>query len=268
MSKGKELDLEKLVNKVRELAEKAGEAIMEIYKDLHDEDVELKLDDSPLTVADTRSNDIIVKGLKKLTPDIPIISEEERNQPYEERQHYTYVWIIDPLDGTKEFIKENDEFTVNIALVKDGKPILGVVNVPALGEEYFATKGGDAYRRLPKRRRRRIQVEPFQMTDKSLKVVCSRSHMNAETSAFLGELKKPIPVYCGSSLKFLVVARGDAHIYPRIGLTNEWDTCAAQIIVEEAGGVVEANASKEPLSYNKENFLNPYFVARASYSED
>ena len=263
-----DLDLKEIIDDIRDIAVEAGETVMEVYKDMHDDDVEMKSDDSPLTIADKRSNDVITKRLNDLGYDIPIISEENRNAPWEERKNYHYAWMIDPLDGTKEFIKENDEFTVNIALLKDGSPILGVVYAPVFKEEYWATKDGKAYKRPHKRRRRRIKVSEFQMDDKALRVVCSRSHMNAETSEFMGELKKPKPVYCGSSLKFISIAKGEAELYPRIAPTMEWDTAAAQIIVEEAGGVVEAYASKEPLVYNKENFLNPYFIARGRIVEE
>lgn len=241
---------------------------MKIYKDLKRDDIEIKADRTPLTIADKASHEHIVKNLGKLSPEIPIISEEHKNADYAVRADYTYAWMVDPLDGTKEFIKQNGEFTVNIALLFHGSPIMGVVNAPDLDTEYYAYKGTGAYTAVRNETPTEMHVNAYHPDDKGLRIVCSRSHMNAETSKFLGELKKPIPIYKGSSLKFMVIAAGDAEIYPRIAPTMEWDTAAAQIILEEAGGVVEAFASKEPLSYNKENLLNPYFIARAAYAND
>lgn len=251
---------------IRSIAWEAGDKIMEVYISLKDDDIETKSDQSPLTTADIASHKHIVNRLKKLTPDVPIISEEQRNADYKTRADYTYCWMIDPLDGTKEFIKQNGEFTVNIALLKNGAPIMGVVIAPALQMEYFATLNKGAFSCLKGEKPAQMSINPFRMDDKGIRVVCSRSHMNAETSKFLDELKKPRPIYKGSSLKFMAVAAGDADVYPRIAPTMEWDTAAAQIILEEAGGVVEAYASKMPLTYNKENLLNPYFIARAAYA--
>lgn len=256
------------LNDVRRIARQAGEKIMEIYKDLKEGDIDYKQDQSPLTIADKASHNHIVQELKILTPEIPIISEEHENAEYEDRADYTFCWMIDPLDGTKEFIKQNGEFTVNIALLHKGESIMGVVTAPDLNKEYFAYKGKGAFSADNDGEGKIMKVKPYDKKDKGLKVVCSRSHMNAETSKFLGELNKPIPIYKGSSLKFMVIASGEADVYPRIAPTMEWDTAAAQIILEEAGGVVEAFASKEPLRYNKEVLLNPYFVARAAYAND
>lgn len=261
-------DFSNLLEDVRRIAREAGDKIMEIYHHLKEDDIEVKSDSSPLTIADKASHNHIVENLKKITPDIPIISEEHRNESYDVRASYTYCWILDPLDGTKEFIKKNGEFTVNIALLHNGNPILGVVTAPDFDTEYYAYKGKGAFSAQRDQNESKMQVSSYDMKDKGLRVVCSRSHMNAETSAFLGELNKPIPVYKGSSLKFMVIASGEADLYPRIAPTMEWDTAAAQIILEEAGGAVEAYGSKFPLSYNKENLLNPYFVARGAKASD
>ena len=255
------MDKNGLLEAVKTLARAAGAAIMEIYE-RSDFGVMEKEDQSPLTLADQASNRIICEGLERLAPRFPIISEENKLTPFEIRKEYSYVWLVDPLDGTKEFIKRNGDFTVNIALIKGTALEMGVVYIPALDELYWAWKGMGAFWECngivqP------LQTTPFKLSDAGLRVVCSRSHMSAETEAFIKKLKDPELVSRGSALKFLLLAKGEAHIYPRLGPTMEWDTGAAQMILEEAGGeVLEANTSM-PLSYNKENLLNPYFIAFA-----
>ncbi|MEM6380502.1 MAG: 3'(2'),5'-bisphosphate nucleotidase CysQ, partial [Bacteroidota bacterium] len=171
-----------------------------------------------------------------------------------------YNWLVDPLDGTKEFIKRNGEFTVNIALVHNGKLEMGVVYAPVLEEMFWAVKGEGAF--IEKDGTQQLlKVESFNMTDVNLGVVCSRSHLNDATQAFVDQLNEPKLVATGSSLKFLILAKGEAHIYPRLAPTMEWDTGAAQMILEEAGGSVISEKSKEALLYNKENLLNPAFIA-------
>lgn len=251
-----------LIKKVKLIAYKAGEAIMHIYKDESLFGVEMKKDNSPLTKADQKANAIIVEGLKALPENYPIISEENKLVDYEIRRHYKRFWLVDPLDGTKEFIKRNGEFTVNIALIEAQKPVLGVVYVPATGEMYWASEGEGAFYEL-NGLVTELRANKFTMKDKGLRVVASRSHINEETQQFMDALDRPDIVSKGSSLKFLILASGEAELYPRIAPTMEWDTGAAQIILEEAGGMVLQYGTDQPLLYNKENLLNPYFIASA-----
>ncbi|MBX2814922.1 MAG: 3'(2'),5'-bisphosphate nucleotidase CysQ [Saprospiraceae bacterium] len=236
----------------------AGQAIMEIYADPSRFNVELKGDESPLTAADQAANDIICKALA--STDIPIISEENKQAAFEERRGYKSCWLVDPLDGTKEFIKRNGEFTVNIALVEQGQSILGIIYVPVTGATYLAARGEGSYL-MAKGKKESIRSRTFDPRDKGLAVVCSRSHLNSKTEDYLSQYADYDLMPRGSSLKFTELAQGMADFYPRIGPTMEWDTAAAQIILEEAGGAVLDFESREPLRYNKENLLNPNFIA-------
>lgn len=253
------MDRKELAKEVVKIARQAGSAIMAIYGK-EDFGVELKQDESPLTLADKASNDIICGALEKLPVRYPIVSEENKELPYEERQTFEYNWLVDPLDGTKEFIKRNGEFTVNIALIHSGAPILGVVYVPCFDETYWAVAGQGAYWEH-NGETRPLQAASFSLSGPGLNVVCSRSHLNEATQAFIDKLNAPERVAKGSSLKFLILARGEAHVYPRLGPTMEWDTAAAQAVLEEAGGRVIDEETKAPLRYNKENLRNPYFIA-------
>lgn len=250
-----ELDLEQLLELATDAAKKAGEEILKIYES-GDFSIESKSDNSPLTLADKASHVKIVEFLEKT--DIPILSEEGRDIPFEERNNWPYFWMIDPLDGTKEFIKKNGEFTVNIALIHMNAPILGVVYPPVLGQMFTAIKDRGAYLNGSK-----IGVSTKTLADSGLRVVASRSHMSEETQAFVDQLDAPEIVSKGSSLKLLMIANGEADVYPRFGPTMEWDTAAAHIVVQEAGGKVTHTDSSEPLIYNKENLLNPYFLVTA-----
>ncbi|MCB9285267.1 MAG: 3'(2'),5'-bisphosphate nucleotidase CysQ [Lewinellaceae bacterium] len=254
------MELRPLAKKVIRLALEAGAAILEIYQNEEDWQVEKKDDHSPLTRADRRSNEIICAGLQRLTPDIPIISEENRTIPYEERQHYTYCWLVDPLDGTKEFIKRNGEFTINIALVHEGKPVLGVVHIPVSEGTFWGVKGEGAHWTHGDREEP-LRADVFDPGSSHLKVVASRSHLNAETEAFIAQFNEPVMVSRGSALKFMLLAEGEAHVYPRLAPTMEWDTAAAQIVLEEAGGSILEAESLQPLVYNKPDLLNPFFIA-------
>lgn len=243
------------------IAQKAGDAIMEIY--VKDFDIEYKEDKSPLTEADKKANEIIVDGLNALTIIFPILSEEGRNIPFDERKDWEYFWMVDPLDGTKEFIKKNDEFTVNIALIYKSRPILGVVYAPALDEMYWAKEGEGAYKNgvcLP--------LFTNSELDKQLKVVASKSHLSSETQDYIDDLAKTTEnIECvskGSSLKLCMVAEGSADIYPRLAPTMEWDTAAADAIVREAGKITVDYHKNSSLIYNKENLLNPWFVVKRS----
>jgi len=250
----------KVLEDVCEIARSAGDAIMEIYDGDHA--VEYKDDKSPLTAADKASHEVIVAGLKKHFPDIPILSEEGKDIPYDERKNWSRFWLVDPLDGTKEFIKRNGEFTVNIALVEDGAPVLGVVYVPVQGKMYSGIVGQGAWceTRGPKPETKEIKVRKPD-PEKGLTVVMSRSHPSPELEAYLKDIKVAEALPVGSSLKICVVAEGKADLYPRLGPTMEWDTAAGHAVAIAAGGSVKTPKG-EVLSYNKENLLNPYFVVK------
>jgi 3'(2'), 5'-bisphosphate nucleotidase len=250
------LSPEKLVQPVREIATEASAQIMDIYGKGFN--VEQKSDNSPLTAADLSSHKVIVAGLERLTPAIPIVSEESSDVPYAERAGWEYFWLVDPLDGTKEFIKRNDEFTVNIALIQGHEPILGVVVVPVTGLCYFAARGQGAFRQRPGEAARRITVRS--LTEGPVRVVGSRSHRGASLDNFLARLGEHTLVTIGSSLKFCLVAEGNADVYPRLGPTSEWDTAAAQCIVEEAGGQVIDLEGKRLIYNTQESLLNPHFL--------
>lgn len=239
----------------------AGAAIMEIYQ-REDLGIESKSDESPLTLADKAANEIICAGLENLAVQYPIISEENKEIPFETRKDYDNVWMVDPLDGTKEFIKRNGEFTVNIALIHENRSIAGFVYAPDLNEMYYAIEGQGAFE-IVDGKSIRLKSNVIGLDDEGLKVVGSRSHLNEATQTYLDELNKPVMVPKGSSLKFLILAKGGADLYPRLAPTMEWDTAAAEIILNEAGGSVTQAENNLPMVYNKENLLNPYFIASA-----
>ncbi|MFK7906246.1 MAG: 3'(2'),5'-bisphosphate nucleotidase CysQ [Chitinophagales bacterium] len=243
-----------------DISEAAGDAIMEIYK--NDFSVEMKADKSPLTSADKASNDVIVAGLQKHFPNIPIISEETRLLPYSERKNWEYCWVVDPLDGTKEFIKKNGEFTTNIALIHKGHSVLGVVYIPVSKEMYYAKKGSGSFK-VEGETHTQIHTKAI-APNETVKVFVSRSHLNEDTQKFVDELKEKHDevdlVSAGSSLKFTLIAEGKAHFYPRFAPTMEWDTAAGHIIAEEAGATITKQPEGDALRYNRENLLNPYFL--------
>lgn len=250
----------KIAGEIAQIARRAGAAILSVYGNVADMPIELKDDQSPLTLADKASNDIIASGLVQLDTKFPILSEESKAIPYEERQNYEYYWLVDPLDGTKEFLKHNGEFTINIALVHAGRPLLGVVYVPVPDELYWAVEGAGAFLET-EGALQKLEAASFAISDPGLKVLCSRSHLNKETQAFIDQLDQPVLIARGSALKFLLLAKGEAHLYPRMGLTNEWDTCPAQLILEEAGGKVIDQLTGKSMRYNKESLQNNFFVA-------
>jgi 3'(2'), 5'-bisphosphate nucleotidase len=248
---------------VNTIARQAGDAILDIYNNEDDFGVEIKGDDSPLTRADKASNAVICAGLENLDPKLPIVSEENREIPYATRKGFDYNWLVDPLDGTKEFIKRNGDFTVNIALIHEHRVVMGVVYIPVTDELYWAVEGHGAF--MSKNgQEERLTAATFTRQDEGLGVVCSRSHLNDATQAFIDQLNAPNKVARGSALKFLILAKGEAHLYPRLGPTMEWDTAAAHIVLEEAGGKVTLEDEATPLQYNKKNLLNPYFIARGN----
>ncbi len=256
--------MNELLNGVEKLATQAGDAILSVYES-DDFGVDHKSDDSPLTKADLAAHEVIVAGLKTLTPDIPVLSEESASIPFEERQSWRKYWLVDPLDGTKEFIKRNGEFTVNIALIEQGKPVLSVVYVPVSGVSYSAAVGVGVFKREDGKKHSIMVMKNSRFKPT---VVGSRSHMSDEVKAYLERLGQHELVSMGSSLKFCLVAEGKADLYPRLGLTSEWDTAAAQCIVEQAGGRV-VTLDGQPLLYNtKDSLLNPHFMVFGDTSRD
>ncbi|MFL1012253.1 3'(2'),5'-bisphosphate nucleotidase CysQ [Flavisericum labens] len=248
----------------------AGAEIMKIYADGFE--VALKPDDSPLTTADTKANAVINAHLE--TTGIPIISEENKQVPFAIRKKWDTCWMVDPLDGTKEFVKRNGEFTVNIALIENGKPVLGVIYVPVSKTVYYAVVSDHrAYKsELVSHEfteavfQKSTEIVYHKNTSNHIKIVGSRSHKSKETDAFIEDLEaqgKTISLVSkGSSLKFCTVAEGDADIYPRMAPTMEWDTAAGHAICNAVGLKVMQINKREELSYNKENLLNPYFIVQ------
>lgn len=253
-----------LLLSVVDLAIKAGEKIMEIYGS--EFRVGLKADDSPLTAADLASHHCLSEGLQTLAGQYPVLSEESALLPFEERQQWETYWLIDPLDGTKEFIKRNGEFTVNIALIRNHQPVLGVVYAPALDTSYFAEVDVGAFKKQGDNPITPIAVR--KPPQSPLTVVGSRSHGGEELEGYLVHLGEHELKPIGSSLKFCLVAEGEADLYPRFGPTSEWDTAAAQCVVEVAGGSV-VDLQGEPLRYNtKASLLNSYFVVVGDTTKD
>lgn len=248
----------------------AGKEILEIYE-TDDFDVDFKADDSPLTRADLASHHILDAQLASTK--IPVLSEEGKHLPYELRRNWSQLWIIDPIDGTKEFIKKNGEFTVNIALIEQGIPVLGVVYVPVLNELYYAAKNLGSFKVncTPEATLDSIfsaaKSLPLPSSDRPFTVVASRSHLTPETEAFIEELKTEhgelALVSRGSSLKLCMVAEGSADCYPRFAPTMEWDTAAGQAICIYARCEVIDQGTGEEMIYNRENLLNNWFVVRS-----
>jgi 3'(2'), 5'-bisphosphate nucleotidase len=250
-----------MTNTLLPVLQAASKAILEIYADEDRFKTEIKGDNSPLTAADKRSNQIICEALADLFPGIPVISEETRQAPYEVRAGYRHFFLVDPLDGTKEFIKRNGEFTINIAYVEGHNPIGGFVYVPCSSVAYSAFYGDGAFRIAPDGTKTSLRTQPFNLMDEHLKVVASRSHRDPMTEQIISRLNHPEIVSVGSSLKFLLIADGKADFYPRLAPTSEWDTAAAQCILEEAGGSILQYPILHPVVYNKPDLLNPHFIA-------
>lgn len=262
-----------------ELSILAGKEILKIYSGI-DFQVELKKDQSPLTLADKKSHDIIVSGLR--SSNIQVLSEESSGITWEQRKNWDRYWLVDPLDGTKEFIKRNDEFTVNIALIERGRPILGVIYLPVFKTLYFAIQDLGSYRIIKpegintkttfddlKQTATKLPVNSF---DEIVRIVASRSHISPETKLFIDNLEEKYgrisTVAAGSSLKLCLVAEGNAEIYPRMGPTMEWDIAAGHIIITESGGTVLKTDNSEMI-YNKQDLLNPWFIVRSkSFSKN
>lgn len=250
---------------------KAGKEIIDVYHSDNFE-IQIKSDDSPLTLADQRAHQAIVTVLNKL--DVPVLSEEGEKLAFEERKKWEFCWIVDPLDGTKEFIKRNDEFTVNIALIENGKAIMGIIYVPVYKQLYFSDKELGAFRMDNieewtgdlKQLIEESKSLPLAQNREGIRVVGSRSHMNQETKDFVEKLRKEYDevelISKGSSLKLCMIAEGEADVYPRYAPTMEWDIAAGHAIVSASGGKVVHLNSGEDISYNKEDLLNPWFVCK------
>ena len=262
-------DINNLLKSAIKSALRAGEAILEIYK-TDSFEIEIKADQSPLTLADKAAHEIITKMLEPTG--LPVLSEECTGIAYIERKNWKKFWLVDPLDGTKEFIKRNGEFTVNIALITGQEPMLGVVYAPVPDIIYFGTIELGSYRILGAKSRIRESGDFLDVAEKlplvkhnRFGIVASRSHMNDETSSFVEGMTRKYPdariVSKGSSLKLCLIAEGEADVYPRFAPTSEWDTAAGHAIVEASGGKVVVAKNDEPLRYNKEDILNPWFIA-------
>ena len=284
------LPLKQLLTVCLRASQQASRAILAVYNSAFD--VEYKQDESPLTLADKRSHEILEKELEYSFPDIPILSEEGKDIPYEERKNWEYFWLVDPLDGTKEFVKKNGEFTVNIALICKNRPIMGIIYVPVYDDVYFSMEGTGSFKiKSGSRILNDLFKNMYSVNDtevfyndlilnsvklpvngiikndvnSELNVIISRSHMTDETEEFLNQLqklyKKIVKISLGSSLKLCAIAEGKADVYPRFAPTMEWDTAAGHAIIEQAGGYFLQKETNKPLIYNKKSLVNPWFIA-------
>lgn len=246
---------------VLELVRKAGKALLDIYNGDGSLDVEKKSDDSPVTIADFQSNEILIRGLRQIDSNIPIISEESARIPYEERKEYEYFWIIDPLDGTREFVQHLDEFTIHLALVKGNKPVMGVIYAPVYDDMYYAWENGGAWREY-EGGKTKLKGHSVDLSDSGLRIVRSRSNLDPKTQEAIDGFDDPKPYILGSGLKFMKLITGDADYYPRVRTNmKEWDVAPASIILEEAGGGLFDWGSRTPLEYNKKELSVKGFEA-------
>ena len=253
---------QKLIEEICQIASNAADCILKIYDT--DFSVKTKKDHSPLTTADMAAHNSICTALAQLTPDIPVLSEESSELPYAELSQWSRYWLVDPLDGTREFIKRNGEFTVNIALIENGHPSLGVITVPVTGVCYYAATSLGAFKTNADGITESIKIKKSDLNN--IIIAGSRSHGTEKQQALTKQMDGAEIIAIGSSLKFCLVAEGKADIYPRFGLTSEWDTAAAQCIVEESGGCV-VDMDFNPIRYNtKDSLLNPEFLAIADQS--
>lgn len=267
---------------VARICARAGDAILEVYQK-RDVGVRLKADHTPVTKADFAAHRVVVDGLRAFTPDIPVLSEESLHIPWSERKTWDTYWLVDPLDGTKEFVKRNDDFTVNVALIRGGKSVMGVIYAPVYGLTYWAVQGMGAFKetaqgfapiRVSGRQMPRLDESSANKSSanktRPLTIIVSRSHIRGANAQFMTDMEQlyrgPRLLRVGSSLKLCMIADGQADVYPRMGPTSEWDIAAGQCILEQAGGVVQ-KLGGQPLRYNKSNLLNPHFVARAPQVE-
>ena len=251
-----------LIENLIRISKNAGEAIMGVYES--DFSINIKTDQSPLTKADLLSNKIICQSLKEITPEIPILSEESSDIPYQERMEWKQYWLIDPLDGTKEFIKKNGEFTTNIALIREGRPVFGIIHVPVTNHTYWGSMEFGAFELSGDSSEDIKKIVVSNTNDSKLRIVTSRSHPSGDLKSLLDRIENYKLVTTGSSLKFCLIAKGEADIYPRLGLTCEWDIAAGEIIAKSAGADVVSTKNKV-IEYNsKEDYLNPFFLVSNS----
>ena len=247
-----------IIEKVLKIAKDAGEAILDIYKNSNS-DFKLKEDKSPLTKADIASHEIIVTGLKNLTPDIPILSEEDSHIAFANRSLWYRYWLIDPLDGTKEFLKRNGEFTVNIALMENNRPIFGIIFIPLNNRLFWGSINYGSYEINNQEAEKKIRV-----SNKNRRLIAtSRSHTNKKIDKLLERYDEYKVMNIGSSLKFCLIANGEIDVYPRLGPTSEWDIAAGEVILKGAGGIVMDLKGKD-IIYNKEEYINPHFIAASN----
>ena len=246
-----------LINGVIDIARQAGAAILDVYHT--DFDISIKDDKSPLTEADIRANAIIIEGLEKIIPDVPVLSEEGQDVPFKERSNWNTYWLVDPLDGTKEFIKKNDEFTVNIAFLEKNQPVFGVVYAPALNQLYWGSSENGSFKSNNGDKFRHISVNS--KVTNPVQIAVSRSHLSLQLNSFISQFDEYDLHPMGSSLKICCVSDGTVHFYPRLGPTMEWDTAASHAIIRASGGELINVGTNKPLEYNKEDLLNPKFIA-------
>ena len=256
------MDYKKVLDSIIAISQRAGDKILDIYNSPDiDINIEVKKDLSPLTIADKASNDIIINELKSLTPNIPILSEEEKNVEFKDRKNWSEFWLVDPLDGTKEFINRNGEFTVNIALIKDNRPTMGVVYAPVPDTTWYGLENFGSFIINMNKNPEKIHLNKIKRD--ITKIVSSRSHANnPKLKEYMKQFKKYELIKMGSSIKMCLVADGTADCYPRFGPTMEWDTGAAHAVVKYAGGNIYNIETNKELVYNKENLLNPGFIVQ------
>nr|MBS0037443.1 3'(2'),5'-bisphosphate nucleotidase CysQ [Saprospiraceae bacterium] len=259
-------DTKAFLDPVIELCEEVMTEVLSMYHRDEEWNVQTKKDGSPLTQADLLANELIVRRLRELSPEIPILSEEMINPPFSERQNFQSLWMVDPIDGTYGFINRTGDFSINIALIRDQSPVLGVVGMPVTGEIYYATSGGGAFVRMGDRTKA-LEAEVFSKEDRGLRFVCSPKQDSDVMTRYFSKFTDPVVKYRGGTVKFLMVARGEAHIYPNNRLINEWDTAAGHLIVEESGGVVLQADNDQPIKYNKTELRNPPFIVYGDVKE-
>jgi 3'(2'), 5'-bisphosphate nucleotidase len=242
------------------LLTEAGEAIMSYYNADSKVEIKYKQDNTPVTDADLAANKIITEGLIKYFPDFQLISEELEIQPYQVRKNSEYIWLIDPLDGTKEFLNKTDEFSINVALIQNRRPVAGFIYLPVFKKLYYAFKGTGSFE-YTENGPIQLKCSTFSLDQEGLRVVISRNHTDPLTRGEIERLRNSKKIILGSALKFISIAKGEADYYPRMIHIMEWDTAAGQIIIEEAGGSIEDALTGKPLEYNKQSLVNPFFIA-------
>lgn len=253
------ISLSSVIEQVKQIAEEAGKIILDFYESDFKGTIEYKSDNSPVTIADRTANEFIVSNLQKIYSDIPVIAEESQNVDFAQRIKWPYFWMVDPLDGTKEFIKKNGEFTVNIALIKQTKPVLGVIYAPVYNKMYWAYKGTGAFMNSDNKTVK-ISARKSDLKSKNLKIVLSRSHLDNSTKEYLKNFNDPVTIERGSSLKFMDIACGEADLYFRLNSVMEWDTAASHIIIKESGADLVNIKNGKNIFYNKKNLKIPGFI--------